>query len=125
VAGAGGGCLGNRDREGTRSGLGLIEFRDFQAIFRFKVAFAAEPVFHGNLQAVERDAVAGFEEAVGDGEGVVKDGVVGEVAHGEVVDLVDGAGVGLAGGVDALDGETADEHDSTLTDARRAAARRP
>jgi hypothetical protein len=46
------------------------------------------------MEAVERDARAGFEEAVGDGEGVVEDGVVGEVAHGEVVELRDGAGVG-------------------------------
>ena len=52
---------------------------------------------------------AGFEQAVGDGEGVVEDGVVGEVAHGEVVELRDGAGVGCAGGVDAFDGEVAEE----------------
>jgi hypothetical protein len=58
-------------------------------------------------EAVDGDAGAGFEQAVGDGEGVVEDGVVGEVAHGEVVELRDGAGVGGAGGVDAFDGEFA------------------
>ena len=61
-------------------------------------------------QAVERDARAGFKQTVGDGEGVVEDRVVGEIAHGEVVELCDGAGVGLAGSVDAFDGEFAQEH---------------
>jgi hypothetical protein len=70
----------------------------------------AEPVLHGGGEAVQRDAVAGFEQAVGDGEGVVEDGVVGEVSHGEVIDVRDGAGVGDAGGVDAFDGELAQKH---------------
>jgi len=80
----------------------------------FEIAFAAKPVFHGGLEAVEGDAVSGFEQPVGCGEGVVKDGIVGEVAHGEVVDLADGAGVRHAGGVDALDGDAAGEHGFTL-----------
>jgi hypothetical protein len=79
-------------------------------IFGSDVIFATEPGFHVGLELVEGDAVAGFEEAVGDREGVVEDGVVGEVAHGEVVDPLDGTGVRRACGVDALNGELAGEH---------------
>lgn len=80
----------------------------------FEVAFAAKPVFHGGLEAVEGDVVAGFEQAIGDGEGVVKDGVVGEVAHGKIVDPVERAGsFGTVGG-EAMDGNFAHEHASTL-----------
>ena len=97
-------------------GVGAAIFGDFQAFPWLEIAFAPEPIFHGGLEPVEGDAVAGFEKAIGDGEGVVEDGVVGEVAHGEVVDLADGAGVALAGGVDAVDGEAAGEHGSTVKD---------
>jgi hypothetical protein len=45
------------------------------------------------LQAVERDAAAGFEQAIGYWKRVVEGRIVGEVAHGEVVDLADGAGM--------------------------------
>ncbi len=74
------------------AGLGSGEFGEGEVFVGLEVAFAAEPVFHGEVEAVEGDAVARFEEAVGDGEGVVEDGVVGEVAHGEVVDPVQRAG---------------------------------
>jgi len=75
-----------------------------------EVGFAAEPVFEGDGEAVDGDAGSGFEQAVSDGEGVVEDGVVGEVAHGEVVELGDGAGVGCACGIDAFDLKFAEEH---------------
>ena len=61
--------------------------------------------------------VSGFEEALCGGESVVEEGVVGEVAHGEVVDLVDRAGGFRAVPVDAMDGEFADEHGFSLIDA--------
>jgi hypothetical protein len=78
--------------------------------FWFEIAFAVEPVLHGELEFVQGDAVAGFEEAVGSGEGIVEDGIIGEVAHGEVVDPVDRTQVRLAFGVDAFDTELPDEH---------------
>ncbi len=87
-----------------------------------EVALAAKPVFHGRLKAIERDPAAGFKLAVGGGEGVVKDCFVGEVAHSEIIDPVDGARVGLAGGIDSLDGEAARKHVSTVTDTRSPAA---
>ena len=90
--------------------LAPFEFGDAEAVGGGEVGFAAKPVFHGRGEAVEGDARAGLEQAVGDGEGVVEDRVVGEVAHGEVVELRDGAGLGLAGGVDAGDGEGSKVH---------------
>jgi len=55
-----------------------------------------EPVFHVGAEAVERDAAADFHEPVGDGKRVVKDRIVGEVAHGKVVEPVERAGLRLA-----------------------------
>ena len=75
-----------------------------------------KPVFHRGLQAVERDFVADFEQTVSGGEGVVEDRVIGEVAHGEAVDVADGAGVALARGIDALDEEAAGEHGLTVNE---------
>jgi hypothetical protein len=69
------------------SGLG-----DAEPFVLLEVAFAVEPVIHRRAQAVERDAIAYFQHAVGDGEGVVEGGVVGEIAHGEVIQPLDGAG---------------------------------
>ena len=75
-----------------------------------EVSLAAEPVFHGGLQARERDAVSALEQPVGDGEGVVEDGLVGEVTHGKIVDPAQRAGMTAAFGIKALDGELAREH---------------
>ncbi len=85
-------------------------FGDAERVGGGEVGFAAEPVLHGDGEAVEGDAGTGFEEAVSDWQGVVEDRVVGEVAHGEVVQLGDGTTVRDAGGVDAFDGEFAGEH---------------
>ena len=78
-----------------------------------QVAFAAEPVFHVVFQAVERDAGAHFEDAVGDGERVVEDGIVGEVAHGEVVEPFEGTGLAFAV-VFEVDVNFAGEHKKTV-----------
>lgn len=78
------------------------------------VAFASKPVFHAALEAIERDTKADLHQAVGDGERVVEDGVVGEVAHREAVDPSDGAGVCRAFRVDAVDLQTKSEHDRRL-----------
>ena len=50
-------------------------------LLRGKIALAPEPVLHRRLQAIQRNPEANLEDAVGDlGNGVVEDGVVGEVA---------------------------------------------
>jgi len=61
------------------------------------VIFAAKPVLHAGLQAIEWNAISGLEQTIGDGKRVVEDGVVGEVAHGKVVDPADGAKMRRAG----------------------------
>ena len=85
-------------------------FRDGQTVLRLQVTFATEPVFHGGLEFIEGHAVTGFEKAVGDGEGVVEDGVVSKVAHSEAVDPFQRTGMSAACGVDAFDAEFADKH---------------
>lgn len=99
------GTLPLRGREMRR-----VLFSDAERFTGLEIALAAKPVFHGCPEAVERDAEASFEKAVGDGERIVKDGVVGEVAHGEAVDPLNGAGMGAAFGVNAFDLELAEEH---------------
>jgi hypothetical protein len=88
-----------------------LEFGDTQVLTGLKVAFAAAPVFQPGAELVEWYAVAGFEEAVGDGQGIVEDGVVGEVAHGKTVDPLDRTRVSFPCGIDALNGESAGKHD--------------
>lgn len=77
------------------------------------VVFAAEPVLHAGLQAIERNAIACLEQAIRDGKGVVEDGVVGEVAHCEAVDPPNGTEMWAACGVDAFDAKPASEHAQT------------
>jgi hypothetical protein len=69
------------------------QLMDFEPLIGFQIAFAAKPVFHGQVETVERDAMAGFEQSVGGGKRVIEDRVVGKVAHGKVVDPADGAWV--------------------------------
>jgi hypothetical protein len=78
-----------------------------------EVAFAVEPILHGDGEAIEGDAVADFEEAVGDGESVVEDGVVGEVAHGKAVEPLDGAGRGRGDAGEIVDCDFALKHGYT------------
>ena len=83
---------------------------DAESVAGREVAFAAKPVFHVALELIEGHTVTDFEEAVGNRKGVVEDGVVREVAHGEVVDPFDGAGMRYACGIDAFDDELAGKH---------------
>jgi hypothetical protein len=79
-------------------------------LFFGEVGFAAEPVFHGGLKAVEGNAIAYFHGSVGGGERVVEDGVVGEVTHGEVVEPLYGARLGFRGVAEVIDCYVALEH---------------
>jgi hypothetical protein len=93
------------------NGLWAGGFRDAEVVAWCQIAFAAEPVFHAGLQAVERYAIANFEQAIADGQCVIEDSVICEVTHGEAVDPFDGAGVGLTCSIDAVDSEVAGKHD--------------
>jgi hypothetical protein len=84
--------------------------RDAELVVRREVAFAAKPVLHFDAELIEGDAIADFEKAIGDRQGVVEDGVVGEVPHGKVIDPLDGAWMGCSSRVDAFDGEFAEKH---------------
>ena len=79
-----------------------------------EVSLAAEPIVHGYLQSIEGNTVSTLEQPVGNRESVVKGGVVGEIAHGKVVDPAKGAGMTPAFGIEALDGELAREHGFTV-----------
>ena len=93
---------------------------DGEPLIWLEVAFTAKPVLHRGLQAIERDVVAGFKQSVGSGQRIVEDRIVGEVAHGEVVDPSDGARMRQTSRVDSLNGKPAHEHRFTLMEQRRA-----
>ena len=106
------------DKSGSwRHGSGRGEFSDLETFPCLELAFTPKPVLHSGLEAVEGDAVPSFQQSINNRKRVVEDRIVRKVAHSKVVDPVDRAGMALACGVDALDGESADEHGSTLTDA--------
>ena len=78
-------------------------------------AFAAlgEPGGEAFGEAFGREAVAGFDAAVSDGESVVEIGGVGEIAHAELVEPIEGAGLFVAEN-DDVDGELLRVHASIL-----------
>ena len=78
-------------------------------------AFAAlgEPGGEAFGEPFGREAVAGFDAAVGDGESVVEIGGVGEIAHTELVEPIEGAGLFVAEN-DDVDGELLRVHASIL-----------
>jgi hypothetical protein len=71
-----------------------------------------EPIFHPACQKVERNAVACFHQSIPKGKRVVKDGIVGEVAHGKAIDPVDRTWMRGACGVYAFDLKLAGKHGS-------------
>lgn len=92
-----------RTKKGSKSEVGAGfpnsgGFPNQESLFRREITFAAEPVFHGVAELVERDCGADFHATVGDRESVVENRGVGEAAHGEVVQPLHGARVGLAAG---------------------------
>jgi len=89
---------------------------DFQLLADLEVAFAAKPFLHGSLQPIERNTRPGLKNTITGGECVVKDRIVREIAHGKVVNPVDGAGMALTGCVDTLDGKAAGEHDFNVNE---------
>ncbi len=91
-----------------------MDRKSLQPLLWLQVAFATKPVFHRGLQPVQRDAVARLENAVAGGKSIVKNGVVGEVAHGKVVNLADGTGMPFTRRVDTLDRKAPRKHGLTV-----------
>jgi hypothetical protein len=60
--------------------------------------------------------MSGFQNAVGRGERIVEDRIVGEVAHGKVVDLLNGTIKASSLRVNPLNREPPREHGFTLND---------
>ena len=84
-------------------------FLNHKRRFFRQVTFPSEPIFHGFTQATERNLRADLHDAVGDGEGVVEDAGIGEIAHAETVHPFHGAGMVLAAEV-VFDADFACEH---------------
>src|SRR4051794_32864396 len=92
-----------------------LEFHDFEHVVGLQVAFAAEPVFHRCLQPVEWNTVARLKHSIGYRQRVIEDGVIGEVAHGEVVDPADRTNMALTRSINAHYRESPHEHASNLS----------
>ena len=70
----------------------LLGFAQKKArIFR-QVTFLSEPVFHRLPKLVERNIFSNLHLSIDQGQSVVKDPGIGEVAHGETVQPLQGAG---------------------------------
>ena len=82
---------------------------------RLAFAFAAlgEPGGEALGETLRREAVAGFDAAVGDGERVVEIGGVREIAHAKLVEPIERAGLFLTED-DDVDGELLGVHASIL-----------
>jgi len=94
-------------------------FRNFEPLVGLQIALAPEPAFHRDLELVDGNAMAGFKHSIACGKRIVEDRIVGEVAHGEAVDLADRASVARAGCIYTFNGYAALKHGSTLNEARR------
>ena len=88
---------------------------NLKPLARLQVAFASEPVFHRKMQAIEGNAIACFKNAVRNRKRIIKNRVVCEVAHCEVVDPRNGAGMAFARGINAHHGKSPHKHASNLT----------
>jgi len=59
-----------------------------------------------------------FKQSIGGGQRVVKNRIVGEVAHGKIIDPANRARMLNAGSIDTLDRDTAHKHSSTVMELR-------
>jgi hypothetical protein len=89
---------------------------------RIALAFAAlhEPCGEAFGETFWREAKAGFDFAVGNGESVIKFGGVGKVAHAELIEPIERAGAGFAAD-DYVDVEFLGVHERKIGDAARRA----
>lgn len=84
----------------------------------FALAALGEPGGEAFGETLGGEAVAGLDAAVGDGESVVEIGGVGEIAHAELVEPIEGAGSFVTKN-DDVDGELLRVHASILAGRRR------
>jgi len=84
-------------------------------VHRLTFAFAAfgQPVCEALGKTFGRETVAGFNAAVGERESIVKIGRVGEIAHAELVEPIERAGLSFAADED-VDRELLGVHTSIL-----------
>ena len=102
-----------RERTLKRTLLELERFDFDEEGLAFAFATLGEPGGETFGEAFGREAVAGFDAAVGDGKSVVKIGGVGEIAHAELVEPIERAGLFVAEN-DDVDGELLRVHASIL-----------
>jgi len=70
-------------------------FYYFNAILFADVPFPFEPVFHGVFEFIDGDTGSALQNAVGDRKRVIEDSIIGEAAHGEVVQPFQGTGCAI------------------------------
>lgn len=97
--------------ERQEGGLYGIDFDEDRLAFAF--AALGEPGGEAFGETPGSETVAGFDAAVGDGESVVEIGRVGEIAHAELVEPIERAGLFVTEN-DDVDGELLRVHASIL-----------
>ena len=90
--------------------LRALQFGNAKDIDGFEISLATEPVFHRNPQSFQRHAETHLQQAIAHWQGVVEDGVVGEVPHGKIVDPLHRAWMPLPCRVDGFDLQFAQKH---------------
>src|SRR5271163_1286043 len=81
-----------------------------QSLAWLQIALAPEPILHRGSERVDRHTEADLQQTVSNRQRVVKNRVVGEVAHSKVVDPGDRTGVGRPIEVEAQDSQLAGKH---------------
>ena len=95
------------------------KLRDAECLARFQIPFAAEPVFHRISQPIQRHARACLQQPVANRQRVIKNGVVGEVPHGEIIDPLHRAQPPIACCSNGFDLQFAQKHAATFALADR------
>ncbi len=80
----------------------------------FQITLAAKPVFHGCRQFRKRHAKPCFEQTIAHRQGIVEDGIIGEVPHGEIINPMDGASVSLPRVIEIFDFQFTQKHGNVL-----------
>src|SRR6185312_4314403 len=67
------------------SAVTLLCFFKYQLLSFRQIALLPEPLFHRLSQSIERNAGADFNHPISDRKGIVKNRIVGEIAHRKIV----------------------------------------
>ena len=95
-------------------GVLLAQLGNLNPLPRLDIPLPPKPLRHGRLQPVQGHLVPGLHQPVGHRQRIVKDRVVGEVAHGKVVDPAQRARMAHPGRVYPLHRELARKHAISL-----------